>query len=349
MKPTTRHARAICKAWAAARQSVLDVGRALIAAKGELPHGDYEAMIRDDLPFSTATARKLVAIAEDARLANRSHANVLPPTWTVLYELSQLDDPHFEAAIAENKVSADMTRAAARRLVVAQAKDLAPPAAQKFDGCTIEDLRTAAAQGKRFKLIAADPPWKYETWSDAGADRSPDQHYETMTIEEIAAMPVRDLADPDSILVLWVISTLLRRAFEVMDAWGFDYKTIVHEWAKTRPLQPGEAQDPTAPPGKAWFVGQGKYSRGNVELCLLGRRGNGARHAWATDVRELIVADIGEHSQKPAEFYDRVEALFPGPYLYLFERPDLNGVRPGWTIWGNEVDVATFRGGAGVA
>jgi len=189
-------------------------------------------------------------------------------------------------------------------------------------------------------VIEADPPWDFENRSEKGEGRNPNQHYETMTIAEIAALPVWELAAPDCALFLWAVKPRLRDAFTVLDGWGFTYKTIALTWVKTRPS------------GKE-FMGAGYWTRGNPELCLLATRGAPERRSRA--VRELleapgadwsegiIRAHAREHSRKPDEVYERIAALVDGPRVSLFSRTR----REGWACWGREVgkfDAALAEG-----
>lgn len=172
----------------------------------------------------------------------------------------------------------------------------------------------------KFPVIVADCPWHFKTRSPKGRGRSADRHYPTMTIEDIKALPVADVAEDDCVLLLWVTEPLLPAALEVMAAWGFAYKTVAFTWAKT--LRKSEG----------WHMGNGYWTRANPEMCLLGTRGRPRRQSKA--VRELIVAPVSRHSQKTPEFYARVEQLLDGPYLELFAREE----REGWTTIGNEVN-----------
>lgn len=169
-----------------------------------------------------------------------------------------------------------------------------------------------------FATILCDPPWRFATYSDAGKGRSPEQHYDCMSLAEIKALPVADVAAKDSVLLLWATDPLLPRALEVIEAWGFTYKTVGFYWAKL-----GRGMKPS--------IGMGYWTRANCEQCLLATRGKPKR--LSAGVERLILARRGVHSAKPQAIYDRVERLLPGPYLEMFSRY----ARPGWSHWGNEV------------
>lgn len=174
-----------------------------------------------------------------------------------------------------------------------------------------------------FGCVTADPPWRFRTWNETNQHKSPSKHYDLMTTEDIMALPVADLAAPNSVLLLWATNPMIPQALAVMSAWGFTYKTIGFCWAKT-----------TTRTNASWapkyHIGLGYWSRANIELCLLGVRGKPKR--IGKDVRQLIVSPRRDHSRKPEEFYSSAERLVPGPYLELFSRTN----RVGWSTWGNE-------------
>lgn len=176
---------------------------------------------------------------------------------------------------------------------------------------------------RSFGVIAADPPWRFRTWSETNQSRATSRHYNVMDVDDIKALPVADLAAEDCVLFLWCVNPMLPQALQVMEAWGFTYKTIAFTWAKTTP----KTDMSWAP---KWHLGLGYWTRANTETCLLGIRGKPQR--IARDVRQLLIAPRREHSRKPDEFFAGVEKLVPGPYLELFSRQS----RPGWSSWGAE-------------
>jgi N6-adenosine-specific RNA methylase IME4 len=192
----------------------------------------------------------------------------------------------------------------------------------------------SSPRSKHYRVIYADPPWTFATYSRKGKGRSPEAHYDCMTLDDIKALPVADWAAEDCVLLLWTTDPLLEKAFDVIHAWGFTYKTVGFYWAK---LHRG------APPLKfdraSFFTGLGFWTRANPEPCLLATRGKPKRRS--ANVRKLVVSPRREHSRKPDEMYDHIEALCDGPYLEMFAR----GARPGWDSWGTEAGM--FDGGAG--
>jgi N6-adenosine-specific RNA methylase IME4 len=173
----------------------------------------------------------------------------------------------------------------------------------------------------KFGIIYADPPWSYRVWSEKGKGRSAENHYPTMSNEDICTLPVAEIAAKDSVLFLWATFPNLPIAFEVIEAWGFTYKTVAFTWVKTCRKSPG------------YFVSLGHWTRANAEVCLLATKGNPRR--ISKSVRQLIVSPLRQHSQKPDETRERiVELMGDLPRVELFAREKVAG----WAAWGNEIE-----------
>ena len=190
---------------------------------------------------------------------------------------------------------------------------------------------SGAPRPGHYRVIYADPPWSFATYSRKGKGRSPDAHYDCMDLAAIKRLPVAGWAHPDAVLLLWATDPLLDKALEVIEAWGFAYKTVGFYWAKLNKGTSAVASEAD------FFTGLGFWTRANPEPCLLATRGRPRRRSGA--VRKLVVAPRREHSRKPDEMYERIEALLEGPYLELFAR----GSRPGWDAWG--LQTGLFDGG----
>ena len=185
-----------------------------------------------------------------------------------------------------------------------------------------------------FRVIYADPAWHWRPWVEYDPDgdqssgaRNAERHYDTMEIEEIAALPVADVAADDCVLLIWVTWPLLRRSFEVIDGWGFEYKTCGFDWMKANVSTIDLFPDP-----KTADMKLGHWTRSNSEPCLLATRGKPSR--VSKSVRMGIIEPAREHSRKPDCVPGRIEQLVDGPYLEMFART----TRPGWTCVGNQVD-----------
>jgi N6-adenosine-specific RNA methylase IME4 len=173
----------------------------------------------------------------------------------------------------------------------------------------------------RFGTILVDPPWRFDNRTGKVApEHQRLRRYPTMSLDEICAMPVAAHAAEKSHIYLWVPNALLREGFQVLDAWGYKYKTNI-VWYKIR--------KDGGPDGR----GVGFYFRNVTEVVLFGVKGSlrtlqpGRRQVNVLSTRKR------EHSRKPDELYDIVESCSPPSYLELFARAE----RKGWSQWGNEV------------
>lgn len=169
---------------------------------------------------------------------------------------------------------------------------------------------------RSYGTIVADPPWHYDDFcqihSKAGRTVKP-LPYGSMTVKEICALPVKEIAAPDSRLFLWTTNKYLPDSFGVMAAWGFDYKqTLI--WHKVGNPSP-------------WG---GSVAPNHAEFLLVGVRGKPERKAMMKS--NVVGVNVQRHSAKPDVFLDLVETVSPGPYVELFCRE----ARLGWDRWGNE-------------
>jgi N6-adenosine-specific RNA methylase IME4 len=177
------------------------------------------------------------------------------------------------------------------------------------------DLSELVDEGLRYSTIYADPPWQYENTASRGAASN---HCPTMSVGELCEMPIRLLAEANSHLHLWTTNGFLRDAFDVMQAWGFAYKSCF-VWVKPQ-------------------LGMGNYWRVSHEFLLFGIRGSltfreNTLHSWLSAPRT-------RHSKKPCAIRLLVERASPGPYLELFGREELPN--SAWTVFGNEIARRLF-------
>lgn len=176
--------------------------------------------------------------------------------------------------------------------------------------------------GHKFQTILADPPWQFANRTGKMApEHKRLNRYQTLSLQEICEIPVHLAADQPAHLYLWVPNALLPDGLEVMRAWGFTYKTNI-VWHKVR--KDGE------PDGR----GVGFYFRNTTEMVLFGIRGSMRTLQPGRRQVNIIKSQKQEHSRKPDELYELIEACSPGPYLELFAR----GTRPGWQAWGNQAE-----------
>lgn len=183
----------------------------------------------------------------------------------------------------------------------------------------------AFAKKRRFSTVLADPPWRFTNRTGKMApEHRRLSRYGTLTLDEIAALPVERISADTAHLYLWVPNAMLPEGLSVMKAWGFSYKSNI-VWHKIR--------KDGGPDGR----GVGFYFRNVTEMILFGVRGKNAR-TLAPGRRQVnyISTRKREHSRKPDEVYPIVEACSPGPRIELFAR----GTRSGWAMWGNQADDA---------
>ncbi|TCZ66044.1 MT-A70 family methyltransferase [Roseicella aquatilis] len=181
----------------------------------------------------------------------------------------------------------------------------------------------AALVGQQFGTILADPPWRFTNRTGKMApEHRRLNRYGTMTLEQICALPVAEVAAPRSHLYLWVPNALLPEGLQVMKAWGFEYKSNI-VWHKERKDGGSDGR------------GVGFYFRNVTEVLLFGVRGKDVRTLQPGRRQvNFISTRKREHSRKPDEQYPIIESCSWGPRLEIFAR----GPRPGWTVWGNQAE-----------
>lgn len=169
----------------------------------------------------------------------------------------------------------------------------------------------------KFPVIYADPPWRYENPPMGATNRSIENHYPTMSLDEICALPVAEIATDDAILYMWATAPKLAECMQVLTAWGFEYRTNF-VWVKDK-------------------IGMGYHARSQHEILLVAKRGNIPPPAVADRVASVVMAERSEHSAKPVVFYELIESFYPTlPKIELFCRSP----REGWAVWGNQSERA---------
>jgi N6-adenosine-specific RNA methylase IME4 len=301
--PDQNWAEQINAAWNKSLGSIFDCGRLIIAAKDSLEHGQFEAMVDNELSFGPRTAQRLMSVYQDKRLSNTTHASLLPASWGTLYELTKLSDKQYEEALNEGIICPDMQRADVTGILNKAKRDK-----------RIEETKESAVLSGQYPIILADPPWKYENPPMGGGNRSIENQYPTMTLEEICALPVADICMDDALLYLWATAPKLAECVQVIEAWGFEYRTNF-VWVKDK-------------------IGMGYHARSQHELLLVAKKGKIPPPPVEARVSSVIYADRTEHSVKPAAFHELIESMYPElPRIELFSRKK----REGWAHWGNEV------------
>ncbi len=171
----------------------------------------------------------------------------------------------------------------------------------------------------KYSIIYSDPAWDYagrEQHNDVKSNKSVIHHYQTMKLDEMKKLKVNEIAEKDCLLFMWSSSPHLPQAIELMNAWGFEYKTIAFVWDKQR-------------------VNPGYYTMSQCEICLVGKKGNIPSPRGARNIKQFLSQQRGRHSEKPAEIRNRIAEMFPNQNkIELFAREKTEG----WDCWGNEVE-----------
>jgi N6-adenosine-specific RNA methylase IME4 len=175
---------------------------------------------------------------------------------------------------------------------------------------------------KKYNIIYADPPWSYHVWDGDKNNRTAKSNYHTLKKIEIQNLPIQNICNENCVLFLWVTPPCLIEGLELIEKWGFNYKTIGFTWVKKNKIK------------DTWFWGMGYYTRANAELCLIGIKGKSLNRE-SKGVHQIIDDKIMAHSQKPDSVRNRIVELFGNiPRIELFARIK----KEGWDVWGNETD-----------
>ena len=175
----------------------------------------------------------------------------------------------------------------------------------------------------KYKVIYADCPWDYENSNGPAFGGAT---YPTMSVEELKSLSIGQIADKDCVLFFWATFPKLREALEIIEAWGFQYRTNAFTWVKINPKS------------ETLYSGLGYWTNQNSEICLLAKKGHPKR--VAKNVKQIIMAPRGRHSEKPAEVRDRIVQLMGNvPRIELFARKRV----PGWDALGLDLDGLDIR------
>jgi len=177
---------------------------------------------------------------------------------------------------------------------------------------------------KKYKIIYADPPWKYPENGSGNRTVTGACGYPLMSLEDIKNLPIKDICDDTCILFIWVTFPRLEQGLEVIKVWGFQYYGLAFDWVKT-----------SANDSPSW--GMGYYTRQNTEVCLIGVLKDKTKRIkpQIRNVLSVIHSPRMEHSRKPSEVRDFIVKICGDiPRIELFARQKTEG----WDVWGNEVE-----------
>ena len=193
---------------------------------------------------------------------------------------------------------------------------------KKLDPIMKKEFSWNLKVNKKYNIIYADPPWKYNTTNSF-------KKYPCVPIKDIKLFPVQKITEDNCALFLWATCPILPECIETLKSWGFRYVTVAFTWIKTNKKN------------KQPFMGLGNWTRANTEVCLLGLKGKLDRKS--NNVRQVVLSPLREHSRKPDEVRDSIVDLFGDiPSIELFARQTVKG----WDCWGNETNKfkETFHG-----
>jgi len=210
-----------------------------------------------------------------------------------------------EPALFEQLLSGEVTLQDAKRETRKQ---------ERFENLVTINANNKPLNGDigKFNVIYADPPWQYE--HPISDSRRIENQYPTLSLDEICKLPVQEICEDDAILFLWASTPMLKNALQVMEAWGFEYRTGM-VWVKPS-------------------IGPGQWVRQRHEHLLIGIRGNIPTPYSNGKPDSVVEAPREGHSQKPTVFYSIIEQMYPSlSKKELFCRK----LREGWAAWGNQV------------
>ena len=317
------------------RRHLTESQRASVAAKlANMRHGeraDYRADRGANLPICDAPAAP-VTVSEAAAMLSVSERSVKSAR-----KVHEKGAPELVAAVDAGEVSvsaaadiaeapkAEQAEIVARgeREILAAAKAIRAEKAATSRAVRLDNLAEISRGNRdlvtdvKYPIIYADPPWRYENPPIGATSRAIENHYPTMTLAEICALPVGELATDDALLYLWATAPKLAECFEVIRAWGFEYRTNM-VWDKEK-------------------IGMGYHARNQHELLLICKRGNIPPPAAGTQPSSVYREPRGAHSAKPTFYHEMIEAAYPQlPKIELFCRSP----RDGWAVWGNQSEAA---------
>jgi N6-adenosine-specific RNA methylase IME4 len=276
--------------YAQTRDGIFAVGTLLLEAKQDLPHGEFIAMIKDQLPFGPRHAQRLMRIAEDPRLTKATYQSHLPACMSTLHDLSKLNDAVFEEMLGKGVINSAMRQ-----------KDIAHAVRMQKVKEDKERVSKLVPMRGRFHTLVLDPPW------ESGGGRGVD--YATMTqseLEDPELLPVRDWLEDNAHIYLWVTNGEMQNGYRLLRRWDVEPQTVI-TWVKPS------------------FT-MGHYFRSQTEHVLFATRGKLRTRPAARSIPTYFEAPTtGVHSEKPDAFYSLVRASSYPSYGEVYGRAERTG------------------------
>jgi N6-adenosine-specific RNA methylase IME4 len=280
-------------------EGVFAIGRQLMADKEELPHGEFQQMVRDDLEFSPMTARMIMIVTRSERLQNVISDNVLPGSYNTLYLLTRLDDRTFGKLLRDGTIRSDMGRSdVSKELRLARVK------------ADEERVLKLVPKPGIYRTLVIDPAWEYDWLSIAGRAKP---GYAMQSLDQLRALDLKQWCDHESgtHLYCWVTNNFMYEAGKLIEGWGFQHRTIL-TWHKPPPF------------------GLGSYFRNDTEHVIFATFGETTTRPAASSIATWFEAPRGAHSEKPDKFYEIVRAASYPPYGEGNQREKREGFAPLW-------------------
>lgn len=264
---------------------------------------------REDIPlsFSEDTATKLGVSPRTVQQEVQIAEKIAPDVKEIIADTELADSKKDLLKLA--RMEPETQKKVAEKIAVGEAKSIVD--ARRL--LKRESVKKTPELNGKYRVIYADPPWCYNDKRD-GKTTGAEDHYPSMTIEELCALPVKEIAEENAVLFLWVTSPLLEECFQVIKAWGFKYKASF-VWDKVK-------------------HNMGHYNSVRHEFLLVCTRGSCLPDVPTLYDSVVTVERSEKHSEKPEEFRKIIDTLYPyGRRIELFARK----AAPGWEVWGNEV------------
>lgn len=273
---------------------------------GDRRYGETYAKAIDNTGKHYDTLAKAKQVAERFEFGRRRPNLSFTHHREVAFLAPDIADQMLDAAEREGWSQKEIRRRVAQR----KTSDRLTCATPDDDTCGVVDLFKLAERGVKFGTIYADPPWRYD---NQGTRAATGNHYGGLTVDELCALPIRELAADDAHLHLWTTNAFLFDCAKIFDAWGFEFRSSF-VWVKPQ-------------------MGIGNYWRNSHEILLTAIRGD-AKRFNDHGIMSWLECDRSRHSEKPFVVRDFIRRASPGPYLEMFTRTPADG----WTSWGNEIE-----------
>jgi N6-adenosine-specific RNA methylase IME4 len=312
---------------------LLEIGRRLTECKRIAGHGNWLPWLEREFGWSADTAENYLLVYKVFGSDSESLRNLNLPMQSLRLLAAHSTSEEARTEVLHRVTAGERVGLATVREIVAaggasavlavgrelRAKQAEENRAERIERLAEISRANVPLPGNlQFPILLADPPWDFESYGSQAQPRCP--KYPTMSIAELCAMPVDNLATDPALLLMWVVSSHLENAFQIIKAWNFQYVTNAC-WVKTE-----------------CAFGNGYFVRHQHELLIICRRGAFPTPSTAARPSSVIIAPRGDHSEKPAALYEIVERMYPTlPKIELFAR---GPARPGWHVWGNQAETA---------